>query len=87
MYNIISLYKLKYSTKFKLPDDAYKSIKSGIKLDKDIEITMDNIVKEIEKLNLISANCKQLELACESAKDSNEKTNKYYNIRHVQVLY
>lgn len=87
MYNIISLYKLKYSTKFKLPDDAHKAIKSAIKLDTDIEITMNIIVEEIEKLNLISANYKQLELACESAKGSNEKTKKYFNIRHVQVLY
>lgn len=87
VYNIISLYKLKYSTTFKLPDDAYKSIKSGLKLEKDIENTMDIIVKEMEKLNLIGVNYKQLELACESAKGSNEKTKKYCNIRHVQVLY
>lgn len=84
---MISLYKLKYSTKFKFPDDAYKSIKSAIKLDKNIEITMDIIVKEIEKLNLLSANYKKLELVCESAKGSNEKTKNYYNIKHVQVLY
>lgn len=85
MYNIISIYKIKYSSKNKLPDDIYKSLKAAIKLDKELENTTKYFIEEIEKENFTNFNSKQLELLCGFVKDFNENTNKYYNIKHVQV--
>lgn len=86
LYDIISIYKVKYGLKNKLPDDTFKSLKSGLKLDKDITNMIKSIVKEMEKENLLDSNAKQLKLICGSIKDFNENmTRKYYNIEHVQV--
>lgn len=86
LYDIISVYKVKYGLKNKLPDDTFKSLKYAIKLDKDIGNTNKSIIEEMEKEHLIEFNAKQLELVCESIKDFNENaTRKYYNIKQVQV--
>lgn len=85
LYNIISLYKVKYSLKNKLPDDTYKSLKSAIKLEKEIEISIKIIVEELEKENIKHSNSKQLEFVLESVKNSNENKTMYYNLKHVQV--
>lgn len=88
LYDIISVYKVKYGLKNKLPDDTFKSLKSAIKLDKDIGNTNKFIIEEMEKENLIESNAKQLKLVCESIKDSNKNANrKYYNIKQLQVKF
>lgn len=85
LYNILSLIKVKYNSKNKLPDDTHKSLKSAIKLEKEIENTTKTIIEEIENENLIDSNSKQLELVMDSVRNSNEKQIKYYNIKHIQV--
>lgn len=85
LYNIISLYKVKSSSKNKLPDEIYKYLKSAIKLEKDIENITKIVIDEIEKENFNSSNIKQLEFVCDSIKKSNENTTNYYNIKHIQV--
>lgn len=87
LFDIISVYKIKYGLKNKLPDDTFKSLKYAIKLDKDIRNMDESIIEEIEKENLIESNVKQFELIRGSANESNENTTrKYYNIKHVQVI-
>lgn len=78
---------MKYNSKNKLPDDTYKSLKSAIRLEKDIENTTKTIIEEIEKENLINSITKQLESVCESTKKDNENMIKYSNIKHVQVIF
>lgn len=85
IYTIISIYKIKNNSKNKLPDDTYKSLKSAIKLEKEIENTIKTIIEEIEKDSLINSNTKQLESVCESIKKNNKNIIKYSNIKHVQV--
>lgn len=84
IYTFISIYKIKYNSNNKLPDDTYKSLKSAIKLEKEIGNTTKTIIEEIEKENVINSNTKQLESVCESIKDS-KNIIKYSNIKHIQV--
>jgi len=84
IYTIISIYKIKNNSKNKLPDDTYKSLKSAIKLEKEIENTTKTILEEIEKENLINSNTNHLKSVCESIKKNNEKIIKYSNIKHIQ---
>ncbi|XP_026810785.1 uncharacterized protein LOC113552228 [Rhopalosiphum maidis] len=83
LYDIISIYKIKYNSKNKLPDDTYKYLKAAIKLDKELENTTKLFIDEIEKDNFTNMNSKQLELVCGAVKNYNENTNKYYNIKHI----
>lgn len=85
LYNITSISKVKYSSKNKLPDDVHKSLKSAIKLEKEIRNSTKNIIEDIEKESSINSNSNQLQLVCESIKSSVANTGKYYNIKHVQV--
>lgn len=85
LYNILSLYKVKYSLTNKLPDETYKYLKSAIKLEKEIENSTKIIIEEIEKENFNDSISKQLEFVYESVKISNENKTNYYNIKHVQV--
>lgn len=86
LYDILSLYKTKqYCSKNKFSVDPFKLLKSAIKLEKEMGITTDIIMKEIEKENLLDINNKQLQLSCAPAKVFKESAVKYYNIKHVQV--
>lgn len=85
LYNILSLIKIKYNSKNKLPDDTYKSLKSAIKLEKEIENTTKAIIEEIDSEKLNGLNSKELELVLGSVRNSNEKQIKYYHIKHIQV--
>lgn len=85
LYNIISIFKVKYNSKNKLPDDVHKSLKSAIKLDKEIKYSTKCIIEDMEKENSVNSNSKQLQLVCESVKSSFINTGKFYNIKHVQV--
>lgn len=85
LYNIISVSKVKYSSNNKLQDDIHKSLKSAMKLEKEIRNTTINIIEDIEKESSINLNSNQLHLVCESVKSSFTNTGKYYNIKHVQV--
>lgn len=84
-YHVLSFYKTKYSLKHKFSEDPYKSLKSAIKLEKEMENTGNILMDEIEKENLIDINNKQLQLSCAPAKVFKENAIKYYNIKHVQV--
>lgn len=85
LYNILSLYNTKYSLKYKFSEDPYKSLKSAIKLEKEMGNKGKDLIDEIEKENLIDFNNKQLQLSCAPAKVFKEIPVKYYNIKHVQV--
>lgn len=85
LYDIISIYKIKYNSKNKLPDDTYKYLKAAIKLDKELGNTTKIFIDEIETDNFTNMNSKQLELVCGAVKNYNENTNKYYNIKHILV--
>lgn len=85
IFNIISLYKVKYHLKMKLPDNIYKSLKSALKLEKEFENTSSIFIEEIEKENVINSKSEQLLLVYRSLKNSFENPIKYYNIKHVQV--
>lgn len=85
LYNILSVSKVKYSSHNKLPDDEHKSLKSAIKLEKEIRNSTKSIIEDIEKENSINSNSNQLQLVCESIKSWYTNTGKYYNIKHVQV--
>lgn len=85
LYDIISVYKLKYNSKHKLPDDTFKYLKAAIKLDKELGNTNKIFIDEIEKDNFTNMNSKQLELVCGPIKNCIENTNKYYNIKHILV--
>jgi len=85
LYDIISIYKLKCNSKNKLPDDTYKSLRTAIKLDKELENTTKFFIDEIEKDNFTNFNSKQLESMCGPVNNSNENTIKYYNIKHILV--
>lgn len=85
MYDIISIYKVQYSSKNKIPDDSFKYLKAAVKLEKEIENTTKIITEEAEKENLFSFNYKQLELVYETIQNSNKNPIKYYSIKHVQV--
>lgn len=85
LYDIISIYKLKYNLKNKLPDDIYKSLRTAIKLDKEMRNTTKFFIDEIENDNFTNFNSKQLELVCGSVNSSNENIIKYYNIKHILV--
>jgi len=85
LYDIISIYKLKYNLKQKLPDDTYKYLKAAIKLDKELGNTNKLFIDEIEKDNFTNMHSKHLELVCGPVKNFNENTNKYYSIKHILV--
>lgn len=85
LYNYISIHKVHYNSKNKIPDDLFKYLKTAVKLEKEIENTTKIIIEEIEKENLFNLNSKQLILVCEFLKNSNKNAIKYYSIKHVQV--
>lgn len=86
LFDIISIYKVKYNSKNKLPDDTYKYLRAAIKLDKEIGNTTKFFIDEIEKDNFTNLNSKQLELVCLPAKNY-ENTIKYFNIKHILVWW
>lgn len=85
LYDIISIFKLKYTLKNKLPDDIYKSLRIATKLDKEMRNTTKFFINEIENDNFTNFNSKQLELVGGSLNSSKENTIKYYNIKHILV--
>lgn len=86
LYTIISTYyKTRNHSKNKVPDDVLKTLRAAIKLEKEIDSTTKTVIEDGVKENSSNFNSKESESVCESVRNSNKNTIKYYNINHVQV--
>lgn len=85
LYNIIRFYNVKNNAKYKLPEETYKTLKSANKLENEIGNTTQIIINQAEIDNSNRFNSKQLESTCDTLRNYNKYTTKYYNIKHVQV--